>query len=375
MFKCDTSKPLLDIEDIKKYIHDEELYIDVESWQRMKVLYTKENIIDVIGSAIVGGLIKLPLPQVSLEEAIICQKELMSYSTSIKYGKIFSRYEDNLDNIYFDESSLYNNASNYFHQHSRYMAEGLAHPSPYRTWNTYKSARSTVSALFSLDMDEVTPTTLHSCIAMRKYIASQFKPSIAKAIYDYFGAVSVVDPCSGWGDRLSGFYACSTAKSYYGVDPNSNLIDGYNKQIEEYNKLASKSVTMICDGAESDAVTFPTCDLVFTSPPYFCKEKYSTDAKQSYLMYAELSDWLNKFLFVVLDKSFNALVNGGHLVLNISDVYAHGHICNICAPMVEYAKSIGFTHVGTWGIKMAKRLNSESYKFGTFCEPLYVFEK
>ena len=216
---------------------------------------------------------------------------------------------------------------------------------------------------------------LHTCLAMRKYIASQFKPSVAKAVYDLFEGKNVVDLCSGWGDRLSGFYASSKTKNYFGVDPNSSLCEGYEKQICEYNKLVKKDVEMVCKAVEDETVKLPTCDLVFTSPPYFGIEKYSKDENQSYLKYRKFNDWLNNFLFVAIQKSYNALEKNGFLVLNISDVYMNHTINKICDPMIDYCKSIGFKHLGTIGMRMAKRINSKSDNEGIFCEPIYLFEK
>ena len=71
---------------------------------------------------------------------------------------------------------------------------------------------------------------------MRKYIASQFKPSIAKAFYDYFGSVNVLDFSAGWGDRLAGFYCGETTESYVGIDPNLDNHPNYQKQVEFYEK-------------------------------------------------------------------------------------------------------------------------------------------
>lgn len=363
------------INELFKYIDNKEININETDWKRICLNYSKDEIIDSLAHIISEGYIKLPLKEITLNDAIDSQKRLMVYKTSLKEGKIFTRYENNLDNFYFDESSLFNDASNYFHQLSRYSADSVNSPSPVRTWNNYKFAKSMVSALFSLKCKEVNKQTLHSCIAMRKYIASQFKPSIAKAIYDYFKAENVVDFCSGWGDRLSGFYACQTTKSYFGIDPNSSLFKGYSDQINEYNKLNKKDATIICSGAENDDIKFPNCDLIFTSPPYFGIEKYSKDINQSYLKYRKLNIWLTEFLFKCILKSYNALQKNGHLVLNISDVYMNHTINKICEPMINYCKSLGFKHINTFGMKMAKRINSQSDKNGIFCEPVYIFEK
>ena len=39
------------------------------------------------------------------------------------------------------------------------------------------------------------------------YIATQFKPIVAKTIYDMTDAKTVLDTSMGWGDRLTGFFA------------------------------------------------------------------------------------------------------------------------------------------------------------------------
>ena len=81
-------------------------------------------------------------------------------------------------------------------------------------------------------------------------MASQFKPSIAKAFYDYFGSVNVLDFSAGWGDRLAGFIVEST-KSFVGIDPNSTNHPNYERQVEFYKKHQTffeeeKEVELIC---------------------------------------------------------------------------------------------------------------------------------
>lgn len=360
---------------IKSYITNGKINIQETEWGSLCSSYEKEELINALASAISSGFIDLPLKNITLEDAIRAQKGLMELKTSLKTGSVFSRYEENMDDFYFDESASYNDASNYFHQLSRYKTDSINSPSPVRTWNTFKFAKSMVSALFTLKMKEVDKKSLHACLAMRKYIAGQFKPSVAKAVYDFFESENVVDLCAGWGDRLSGFYASRTTKSYFGIDPNTALCEGYKNQIFEYNKLVKKDVTMICQAAEEESVILPSCDLVFTSPPYFGIERYSKDPNQSYLRYRKFENWLNNFLFEIIKKSYNALERKGHLALNISDVYMNHTINKICEPMVEFCKCLGFKHVGTYGMRMSKRINSESYKNGIFCEPVYIFEK
>ena len=69
------------------------------------------------------------------------------------------------------------------------------------------------------------------------YIATQFKPVVAKTIYDMTKANTVLDTSCGWGDRLAGKSFASNATEYYGCDPNPNTYKQYMKQIEEYSKF------------------------------------------------------------------------------------------------------------------------------------------
>ena len=65
-----------------------------------------------------------------------------------------------------------------------------------------------------------------SAFRLGTYIATQFKPVVAKTIYDITKADTVLDTSCGWGDRLAGFFA-SQATHYYGCDPNPNTYKQY----------------------------------------------------------------------------------------------------------------------------------------------------
>lgn len=363
---------------IKSYITNKKINIPEEEWTKIKEEYDKQEVIDTFASVISKGYIKMPLTDISLEEALLAEKELSEQDFFIKEGEFYTRYEDSslLSGSYFDETNKYNVTSNYFHQYNRFMCDSINSPSPYRIFHNEKFAKSMCGALFSLKCKKVDMQSLYSCLALRKYIASQFKPSVAKAIYDYYKAENIVDLCSGWGDRLAGFYASKYGKSYFGIDANKSLQEGYNQQIKEYSKLfPSKEAHIIYGATEDTEIILPKCDFIFTSPPYFGIEKYSKDEKQSYLRYRKIDKWLEGFLFPIIKKSFDSLVANGHLVLNISDVYMNHQVNQICKPMVEYAEKIGFKLEAIHGMKMAKRVNSKSDRQGIFCEPIYVFSK
>ena len=70
-----------------------------------------------------------------------------------------------------------------------------------------------------------------SAFRLGTYIATQFKPVVAKAdLQENNKAKTVLDTSCGWGDRLAGFFA-SNAEEYYGCDPNPNTYRRYQEQI------------------------------------------------------------------------------------------------------------------------------------------------
>jgi 16S rRNA G966 N2-methylase RsmD len=310
-------------------------------------------------------------------ESDFLELKKLDCSKLIKKGCVFSRYEYKweLGDTYVDFSNIGNKSSNFFHQENRYKCDSINAPSPYRTWNEKKFFFTLLNALWTLKVKEVNDDTLRSCIALRKYIASQFRPSAAKAIYEYFNAKTVLDFSSGWGDRLTAAMATDNLKSYVGIDPNTNLTLGYAKQIETFN--TNKNIRMIMKPAEEALLTLEySPDLVFTSPPYFIIERYSKDSTQSWQRYKKLNAWLDNFLFPVIEKSWELLQVNGHMVINISDVYCNHTINRICDPMNDFISSLHNSQkCDNLNYRMAKRMNSKSEKDGIFVEPAWVWKK
>lgn len=357
----------------------------------MFVIYNEKEWSDI--------LIQYPKPENEIKEIIwektrkfdvplvdICEQDAtedfeklknLNTPTLIKKGKLFSRYEYKweLGETYIDSCNIGNKSSNYFHQDLRYKCDSINSPSPYRTWHNKKFFLTLLNALWTLKVKEVTSDTLRTCIAMRKYIASQFRPSAAKALYDHFKAKHVLDFSSGWGDRLSGAIASDSVISYMGIDPNKNLISNYNKQIELFGH--SKDINMISEPAE-DALknVNKEIDFIFTSPPYFIVERYTQESDQSWKRYKKLDSWLTNFLFPVINESWRLLKTNGHLSINISDVYCNHTINHICDPMNDFIKTLNKSEkLENINYRMAKRMGSKSDRDGIFVEPNWIWKK
>ena len=100
-------------------------------------------------------------------------------------------------------------------------------PSFYDVWKTKKDLSNII--LSSSDPNE----EKWKCSRSFGYkLATTFMPLYAKSIYEHFHAKKVLDPCSGWGDRLLGASISSCVTNYIGFDPNINLQPGYKKIIK-----------------------------------------------------------------------------------------------------------------------------------------------
>lgn len=364
--------------DLSKFVKNEELIIDEENWQYLKNNYEKDKL-----KLAISNIIKdLPLPyqEISYQDAIDDFKKLCELDSQSLFcdGGWFSRYSYDLpfSNKYIKINKTGSRFSNFFHQENRWKTDSINSPSPYRTWKIEKFRLTLLNGLWTQKTKEINNQTLRSCIALRKYIAAQFRPSAAKAIYEHFGAKNTIDSSSGWGDRLAGFLSTSGA-SYYGCDPNTNLHDGYTKQIFSVNRN-NKICIIGAEPFEDYDLSFikEEIDVAFTSPPYFCQERYSQNETQSWKRYKKLDDWLNKFLFASLKKAWDVLKIGGYLAINISDVYLHHRVNKICDEMNDYIRDVlGGKFVETLGYQLAKRPKSKSDKEGIFCEPIFTWQK
>lgn len=365
---------------LENFIRNKRISIDKYNWKLLNHKYTKEELKNHLADLILDHKIVLPLRDITEEE---CKKDFYNLMTNdyvkIEYGKTFSRYDYRypLSDVYISSTIDGNDSSNYFQQYNRWFAEHNSEPSPIRTWKERSPLLSALGSIWSMKHEEVNSNVLRNCIALRKYIASQFKPNIAKFIYNTFNAKDVLDFSSGWGDRLSGFYS-SNASSYYGIDPNTNVYKTYYKQIEFYEQFKHKKVYIENLPSEDVDLKDNEFDLVFTSPPYFCTEKYCDEETQSFKRYGDNIDkWLNLFLFKTIKNAWDHLKDNGYLIINIADVYNKSERHFICDPMNDFISTLdNASYLGSIGMKMQKRPNSLAVREdNTFVEPMWIWQK
>ena len=349
------------------------LFIDEKEWKYIMETYEKDEVVDELAKCL--HTYPCPIPQITEEESLRSLKRLKG----VKWPDIlvedfwFPRNEQKSKYIlspkYFKRDNKGNNASNPFHIETRWKVDWTRTPSGWKTWQTIDGIKTIVRAFWSLEkvLTKVDLQSIRMATTLRKYVASQFKPSIAKGFYDYFRSGNVLDFSAGWGDRLAGFYCGETTKSYVGIDPNTLNHPNYKKQVEFYKENQTffeepKEVEFICEPAEDvDYSKYENYfDTIFTSPPYFNVEKYSDEDTQSYIRYKDIDSWNKNFLHKTIEKIIPTLKKDGILAINIADVYdaKNKTYFDICNPMNDFIKSQGLEYYGCIGMEMTKRFNS-----------------
>ena len=298
--------------------------------------------------------------------------------------------------------STYNNVSNYFHQELRLNCSSYSFKAPLDVWynGTAKDIWRCLGPIWrginnmktvlvegkeELRGGQLSEASYMSAFRLGTYIATQFKPNVAKTIYQLTNAKKVLDTSCGWGDRLAGFFA-SDAEEYIGCDPNPNTYKQYMKQIELYNSFLTKpkKVTIYNTGAEDlPWDTIKDVDCSFTSPPYFSTEEYNKggekEENQSWFKFNEYEKWRDDFFLPVSKKCFEV---SKHTLINIMDPTIKGKRYKSCDEVVDMLKD---NFIGQIGMRIMQRPKSDKlfetekdkqeFMNKTFIENVWCFSK
>ena len=339
--------------DLNRYKNEDGLPImDQQTFEMITNTIGKEEFRLKLADYIAEHRPKFPLKQISYEIMrqsfkglqkqdvweYIKPLEQLDKNVKEKYDDYKYNFKDHGLGI-IDAPSIYNDVSNYFHQHLRLNCSSFGFKAPMDVWQngTAKDIWRCLGPIWR-GINGMKPVEVEgktelrggvlndksyiSAFRLGTYIATQFKPNVAKTIYQMTNAKRVLDTSCGWGDRLAGFF-CSDAEEYIGCDPNPNTYKQYLKQIETYNSFLSqpKKVTIYNCGAEDlpwDKID--NIDCAFTSPPYFSTERYNEggekEENQSWFKFDEYSKWRDDFYLPVAKKSME---RSKHMFVNIMD--------------------------------------------------------
>jgi hypothetical protein len=380
-------------------------------WKWLSQKYDKDDIRQSLAEYIISNNIPFPLKEISEERfkklfIRFCKKSFLEdykdFDDVLERYDYRYKYQDNPLKV-IDKSHFYNDVSDYFQQENRMKCGSNSVASPIEIWNS-REKLNTMNWHFwrsgVMSDNGLTDKTFRSGFRLGTYNATQFRPSVAKALYEKHNAVNVLDTSCGWGDRLAGFYATRSTKLYVGCDPNPDVYEVYKQQCVQYEKLlGTKSPNLIekenyfeCVGVKTTKIwNLPsedvnwslyndTFDLYFTSPPYFDTEKYASDTNkienQSWSRYSSFESWKNNFFFPVSEMVWPTIKQGGFMMINIIEPRVKsGKRMNLCDDMVDHFITFDDCHyIGKIGMRMMARPNAEELT-GVFIEPIWTFRK
>lgn len=384
--------------------------IHSKAWKHLITQYEKNDIRQSLAEYIHRHHIPFPSPESSEHDVAKCFRNFCVRS-HIDQFKNFDVVEERWRYKYtyaanplgvIDKSHQYNLISDYFQYTNRMSCGSATTPAPREIWND-KEKLSDMNWTFwrpgvMMD-DDLNASAFRASFRLGTYTATQFKPSVAKALYEKHHARNVLDTSCGWGDRLAGFYGTPCTELYVGCDPNPDVFEVYKQQCVAYERWLGSEPTLVehpeyfeCIGNKTVKIwNLPaedvnwnlyadTFDFYFTSPPYFETEKYATGttkvANQSWARYDSFNAWKYDFFFKVTETVWKTIKVDGYMMINIIEPRGKGSKrFPLCDDMVDYFGALqDASYVGKIGMRMTARPNAKELK-DIFIEPIWVFRK
>jgi hypothetical protein len=359
---------------LEKYVTQNEINISKEDWEKIKE-NDKDEVREELASIIIKYSLPFPYPIVKhykIYESFYDlerKKGMFLESTNIQY-KFDYRYK--LGNRYVEGLNSGIDSLKFYVDNHRIGTSVDGYTTAVQDWGNKNKLKRMLSPLWSFDIKEINSKTLFRAISLSKQIPSHFKPEIAKTIYEEFNAKSILDIAHGWGGRLLGFITAKTTEKYIGLDTNTIVQDSLYNLLEDLEVI--KDIELINVSSE-DFIRPNTFDFIFSSLPYFNKERYLGE-DQSCNKYSNLNSWMINYLYPSINNAWDSLKSNGFLVLNISDIKVRTTHYKICDKMNDFISDLPGAEEGThFGIRLGIRPNTLISKDKIFCEPVWVWKK
>lgn len=176
-------------------------------------------------------------------------------------------------------------------------------------------------------------------------MASIFKPTVAKMIYDHYviPGDKVLDYSCGFGTRLLGLMSLNKDCLYCGYEPNTETFNHLQRMIQDF----SFSAEIKCSGSETDDLFDHKFNFIFSSPPYFTVEKYCDEETQCYIKYPEYDLWLQHYWKKTIQNCKKMLIKDGIFAVNIGGT-GNQLMQQMADDMTKIVISEGFQLIDTW---------------------------
>ena len=197
-------------------------------------------------------------------------------------------------------------------------------------------------------------------------------PAVAKGIYETFcpDGGKIFDPSCGFGGRITGCLSAQKNFQYFGTDPARETFEGLSRLIESLG-AENRAFIQCCPFEDVDDDFIAESDLIFTSPPYFSKEKYSDEETQSWKRYPEYKDWRDGFLALSIEKAYRGLKRNRYFIWNVNDVNIGKDKFPLVKDSIEISQKVGFKYLEMKKMLMAKIPGHYKIKY----EPVLIFKK
>lgn len=188
---------------------------------------------------------------------------------------------------------------------------------------------------------------------------STFPPDIVKKVVLFYTDKNdlVLDPFAGHNSRMQMTHFLN--RNYIGYDVSKKFMD-FNREIasnltSSEGKLvdAENTITLKETSSENINEADNSCDLVFTSPPYY-KVEYYTDEKDQLYFCPSYEVFLER-MEVILRQCFRALKEGKYCVFNVNDFRYKGKFYCYHADIINLFRKVGFE---MWDMIIVKWSNS-----------------
>lgn len=172
---------------------------------------------------------------------------------------------------------------------------------------------------------------------------SQFKPLIAKAIYNMYvkDGDNVLDYSCGFGSRLLGLMATGKNVKYFGFEPSTETY----KNLLNLSSHFGFNVDIKNCGSETESFN-DKMNFVFSSPPYFDHEIYCDENTQCYNGYPDYDDWLEKYWKKTITNIRGMMASGAVFGINIGN-NSNEKMIRIANDVLEITEQCGFSRIDT----------------------------
>ena len=229
----------------------------------------------------------------------------------------------------------------------------------------------------------VTPSEIRTSLEMiGGNVATNFKPMVAKALYEKYVPKNgiILDSSSGFGGRMLGALSSKNNYTYIGTEPCTETFANLNTLGSEIEKVTGRtnSFKVVCKGSEDFNLGKEYFDFSFTSPPYFTLEMYSDEETQSTIKFPTLEEWIEGFVKPTIKNNYDMLKKGSYYAINIADFNIGSNRVEFVDKWIELCEEIGFEYVERIDMKLTTRRGNGHNIDGVDKkkeEGIYIFKK